>query len=72
MNARSEPPARHAPTTRSRLRDIATEHNETPSVIFFAQDPQEYRSGAPGVSGPGKMTAAPVKTQQKPQRKAAR
>jgi hypothetical protein len=72
MNARSEPPARHAATTRSRLRDIAAEHNEAPSVIFSAHDPQEYRSGTPGVPGPGKMTAAPIKTQQKPQRKAAR
>ena len=61
--ARSEPPAR------PRLRDIAAEHN-APSVIFSAHDPQENAAAAhresPGP--PGKMTAAPIKTQQKPQR----
>jgi predicted SnoaL-like aldol condensation-catalyzing enzyme len=40
-NARSEPPARRAATTRPRLRDIATEHNKAPSVIFSAHHPQE-------------------------------
>jgi len=69
-NARSEPPARRAATTRSRLRDIAAAYNKAPSVIFSAHDPRKCRSGTPGVSG--KMTAAPVKAQQKAQRKAAR
>jgi hypothetical protein len=66
MNARSEPAARRAAQPGP---GCAT---SPPSTTRHHHNPQEYRSGTPGVPGPGKMTAAPISTQQKPQRKAVR